>query len=136
MNTTTLDLEEDYDVGRRRSPIDLVTKDQLGTVHNIWTSWPTLNKWMDDGLFPPAYSLSPNRMVWRLVDIERFKSTRPLRGEPLPHLWPPRKRQRVEAPPGSKPRGRPTGSKIVVDADGRRRLVMPETEPRVRRRQT
>jgi hypothetical protein len=36
-----------------------------------------LNRMMARGQFPQAIWLSPNRKVWRLSEIERFKANRP-----------------------------------------------------------
>ena len=36
-----------------------------------------INRLMARGQFPMAIWLSPNRKVWRLSEIERFKATRP-----------------------------------------------------------
>jgi hypothetical protein len=83
---------------------------------------PHINKLIDRGLVPPPVSLSPNRIAWRLPDLELFKNSRPAAGEPLPQLWP--LRDRKGKPAGKSP-GRPVGSRIVVDADGKRRLVLP-----------
>lgn len=37
-----------------------------------------LNRLIDRGDFPPSRRLSPNRVAWRLADIEHWKATRPV----------------------------------------------------------
>jgi Prophage CP4-57 regulatory protein (AlpA) len=85
------------------------------------------NVLVDTGTFPPPVRLTANRLAWRLRDLERWKATRPLRNEPPPVLWP---RQTPERGRGranfAKPGGRPRGSRVVTDADGRRRVVRAE----------
>lgn len=95
--------------------------------HGIRVSRISVNNWMDKGIFPPAIQISPNRVGWRLSDIERFKASRPPSREPVPRLWPPREKRVKPVPaPGAKPVGRPRGSRVVRGADGQRRLVLPE----------
>ena len=36
-----------------------------------------LNRLMRKGLFPVAVQLSPNRIAWRLADVEQWKASRP-----------------------------------------------------------
>jgi predicted DNA-binding transcriptional regulator AlpA len=91
--------------------------------HGIPWSRVHINNLMAEGLFPPNQQLSANRVGWNHNLILEFLNTRPAAGEPMPRLWP--RRQRPAKPPARKLVGRPRGSRVVVDADGRRRLVMP-----------
>ena len=40
------------------------------------------------GLYPPAYAISGNRVGWREDDVALFLASRPPVGQPLPQLWP------------------------------------------------
>jgi predicted DNA-binding transcriptional regulator AlpA len=82
-----------------------------------------LNRLMDRGLFPPAIRLSPNRIVWRQADIDRFKASRPTSCESAPVLWPVRKpkKGRGQTASCSEPVGRKPGSRVVGG-----KVVMPE----------
>src|SRR5262249_6237282 len=83
---------------------------------------------MDRGIFPPAVQLSPRRIAWRDDDIEYYKGTRPPAGDPPPQLWPVRERQRRPVDPARRP-GRPPGTRITVDENGRRRVIRPDEHP-------
>src|SRR5579872_2553285 len=100
-------------------PETLVTKKDLAN-HGIKYTWATLNKFMDNGVFPPSVRLSPGRVAWRLTDIEKFIDNLPDgRVRRLDSLW----RPRPSLPPRpGKRRGRQAGTKIMV-IDGRRRVV-------------
>jgi hypothetical protein len=80
---------------------------------------------VDAGMFPPPRQLSANRIAWDRESIEIFLASRPNAGEKIPVLWAVRERPVRWVDPGAKPRGRPAGSRVVLDADGRRRLVRP-----------
>ena|SRR5690242_14259933 len=68
---------------------------------------------MRTGDFPQSVQLSPNRVAWRKSDLDRWAASRPVArvltvGDTRQHP------------------GRPVGSHVVVDDDGRRRVVSPE----------
>jgi predicted DNA-binding transcriptional regulator AlpA len=86
-----------------------------------------LGKLMQRGLFPPAYELSPNKIAWKASSLSAWMESRPLARSASPT------RITKPAPPPSSPplyhgRGRPRGSRIVVDETGQRRLVLPSEE--------
>jgi predicted DNA-binding transcriptional regulator AlpA len=115
-------------------PTTFVIYPELRPGHGIHQTRVSIADMMRRGTFPPAVQISAGRVGWRLEDIEHFKETRPAQGEPMPVLWPVRPRRPKPTPaPGATPVGRPQGSRIVVDVDGRRRLVLPvaQAEPRV-----
>jgi hypothetical protein len=51
----------------------------LGPKHGIYFTRVHLRRLIEKRLFPGAFQLSPNRIGWRLSDIEEWKLTRPPR---------------------------------------------------------
>jgi prophage regulatory protein len=45
--------------------------------HGIFYTRVHLNRLMKAGTFPAAVQLSPNRVAWRLSEIESWKTSRP-----------------------------------------------------------
>ena len=53
-----------------------VTYDELPS-HGVPYTRVHLNRLMRKGLFPIAVQLSPNRIAWRVSDVEQWKANRP-----------------------------------------------------------
>jgi len=86
----------------------------------------------DKGIFPPSHRLSPNRVAWRSDQINDYLRTRPTDGSPPPQLWPLRPthpRGRGANHNYTKPQGRKPGGKVVKDAAGKYRYVVPPEAP-------
>jgi prophage regulatory protein len=100
----------------------LVSYQQLSELHGITFTRSGLYYQIAAGTFPPPLQLSPQRIAWRLSEIELWKNTRPTaKGAPIPVLWPVRGAAVVKLAG----RGRRQGGRIQV-IDGRRRVVYPD----------
>ena len=53
-----------------------ITYEELRS-HGVPYTRVHLNRLMHKGLFPVAVRLSPNRIAWRVADIEQWKANRP-----------------------------------------------------------
>jgi len=54
-----------------------VPYDDLLSKHGISFTRVHLNRLMRRGRFPSAYALSPNRIAWKLRELEDWKASRP-----------------------------------------------------------
>ena len=83
---------------------------------------------MDRGVFPPpAAYLGRLTRAWRSSDLVKFVEHLPGPGEELPQLWPPRSAEQKAPNPfkDCQSQGRRPGGKVVTNALGYRRHVLP-----------